>query len=42
MVRSFLGQLKNYIKKVECPNKVDALILTMQAQRAFALVFSLT
>ena len=42
MVRSFLGQLKNIIKKIECLNKVDTLILTRQAQRAFDTVFSLT
>ena len=42
MVRSFLGQLKKLYQKIERLNSVDALILTMQVQRAFDIVFSLT
>ena len=42
MVCSFLGQLKNYIKRIEHFNKVDALILIMQTRHAFDVVFSLT
>ena len=42
MMRSFLGQRKNYIKKIERLNKVNILILSRLMERAFYIVFSLT
>ena len=38
MVRSFLGQLEKYIKKIERLNQVDALRF-LQAQRAYDIIF---